>query len=104
MHVVVMQCGGHTAPRDEKSFLEKAFDAGHPRTMAIHLSDGVKEALNRNFAGEQYVLMKRRLPCIHFEWSKRATVCLNTSKAYCGERGCFLWVRCFKMLGIQIKS
>ncbi len=58
-------------PRDEKSFLEKAFEAGHPRTMAIHLSDGVKEVLRSNFAGELYVLMKKRLAYIS-KWPSRA--------------------------------
>ena len=58
-------------PRDEKPFLEEALEAGHPRTMAFHLSDGVKEVLNRNFAGEQYVLMKKRLAYIS-KWSNRA--------------------------------
>ena len=58
-------------PRDEKSFLEKAFAAGHPRPMAIHLSDGVKEVLDSNFRGEPYVLIKKRLAYIA-KWSSRA--------------------------------
>ena len=71
-------------PRDKKSFLEKAFEAGHPRTMAIHLSDGVKEALNRNFAGEQYLLMKRRLAYIS-KWSKRAMELVDQERALHGS-------------------
>ena len=35
-------------PTDERSFLLKAFEAGHPRTMAIQIVKGV---LNRNFSG-----------------------------------------------------
>ena len=40
-------------PRDEASFLQKAFEAGHPRSMGMHLSEGIKEMLKRNFAGSQ---------------------------------------------------
>ena len=58
-------------PRDEKSFLEKAFAAGHPRSMAIHLSEGVKEVLNSNFRREPYVLIKKRLAYLS-KWSSRA--------------------------------
>ncbi len=86
-------------PTDEKSFLRKAFKAGHLRTMAIHLSDGVKEVLKRNFSGEQYALMKKRLAYIHrsgqtvqknlrIRKEHYTIACLKISRAYYVVRGC----------------
>lgn len=58
-------------PRDERAFLQKAFEAGHPRSMGMHLSEGVQEMLRRNFSGNHYDLVKKRLDYIS-KWSKRA--------------------------------
>eukprot|EP00434_Breviolum_minutum_P036682 symbB.v1.2.032515.t1/scaffold3913.1/size48432/3 len=58
-------------PRDEASFLQKAFEAGHPRSMGMHLSEGIKEMLKRNFEGSQYDLSKGRLDYIR-KWAQRA--------------------------------
>ena len=55
-------------PRDEASFLQKAFEAGHPRSMGMHLSEGIKEMLKRNFEGSQYDLSKGRLDYIR-KWA-----------------------------------
>jgi hypothetical protein len=40
-------------------FLEKAVHAGHPRSIAIHLPDAVKDVLDHNFSGDEYKLAKR---------------------------------------------
>ena len=66
-------------PRDEKAFLDKALAAGHPRSMAIHLSDGVKEVLHSNFKGEPYTLIKKRLAYIS-KWSNRAKELVEQEK------------------------
>ena len=58
-------------PRDEASFLQKAFEAGHPRSMSMHLSEGIQDMLRRNFVGSQYDLSKKRLDYIN-KWARRA--------------------------------
>ena len=34
--------------------------AGHPRSIAIHLPDAVKDVLDHNFSGDEYKLAKER--------------------------------------------
>ena len=58
-------------PREPVDFIKAAFKAGHPRTMAIHLADGIKQVLLENFREEQFELSKKRLDFIR-KWSNRA--------------------------------
>ena len=47
-------------PREPVDFLEKAVHAGHPRSIAIHLPQAVKDVLDENFSGDEYKLAKER--------------------------------------------
>ena len=38
-------------PRDAVDFLQRAVQAGHPRSISIRLSDAVKDVLRQNFPG-----------------------------------------------------
>ena len=58
-------------PRAPADFIQAAFKAGHPRAMAIHLADGIKQVLLENFGDEQFELSKKRLDFIR-KWSTRA--------------------------------
>ena len=58
-------------PRAPADFIQAAFKAGHPRTMAIHFADGIKQVLLENFGDEQFELSKTRLDFIR-KWSTRA--------------------------------
>ena len=58
-------------PRAPTDFIQAAFKAGHPRTMAFHLADGTKQVLLENFGEEQFELSKKRLDFIR-KWSTRA--------------------------------
>ena len=58
-------------PRDAMDFLARAVKAGHPRTVAVHLSDMVKHVLRMNFGRDDYVLAKERAAFL-WKWSNRA--------------------------------
>eukprot|EP00435_Cladocopium_sp_Y103_P037020 s3875_g9.t1 len=58
-------------PREPLDFFNKALSAGHPRTIAIHLSDMVKQVLMENFGGDDHALVKERAAFL-WKWSKRA--------------------------------
>lgn len=58
-------------PREPVDFLEKAVHAGHPRSIAIHLPDAVKDVLDQNFSGDEYKLAKERASFL-WKWSNRA--------------------------------
>ena len=45
-------------PREPWDFVDRAFKAGHPRSLAIHLSGDVMEMLKQNFAEEPYKVIK----------------------------------------------
>ena len=57
-------------PRSPTDFCNRSFLAGHPRSIAVHLSQQVQDALNANF-DEPHVVAKKR--AVFFaKWSKRA--------------------------------
>ena len=57
-------------PRSPIHFCNRSFLAGHPRSIAVHLSQ-VQDALNANFFDEPHVVAKKR--AVFFaKWSKRA--------------------------------
>eukprot|EP00435_Cladocopium_sp_Y103_P072753 s158_g41.t1 len=58
-------------PREPSDFLDRALKAGHPRTIAVHLSDMVKQVLAENFGGDDHALVKQRAAFL-WKWSKRA--------------------------------
>ena len=58
-------------PRNPIDFCNKSFLAGHPRSIAVHLSQQVQDALSANFFDEPHVVAKKR--AVFFaKWSKRA--------------------------------
>ena len=58
-------------PRSPIDFCNRSFLAGHPRSIAVHLSQQVQDALNANFFDEPHLVAKRR--AVFFaKWSKRA--------------------------------
>jgi ribonuclease HI len=58
-------------PREAADFLARAVKAGHPRTVAVHLSDMVKHVLRMNFGKDDYALAKERATFL-WKWSNRA--------------------------------
>jgi hypothetical protein len=58
-------------PREPVDFLNHAVRAGHPRPIAIHLPDAVKDVLAENFSGSEYKLAKDRASFL-WKWSNRA--------------------------------
>ena len=48
-------------PRDPWDFLTRAVEAGHPRSLAVHLNDGVQSMLRENFSEEPYKVVKERV-------------------------------------------
>ena len=46
-------------PRNPIDFCNKSFLAGHPRSIAVHLSQQVEDALNANFFDEPHVVAKK---------------------------------------------
>ena len=60
-------------PREPDEFLKRAVQAGHPRSIAIHLSSFVKEVLSENFGDKlkEYDLTKHRANFL-WKWSNRA--------------------------------
>ena len=58
-------------PRSPIDFCNRSFLAGHPRSIAVHLSQQVQDALNANFFDEPHVVAKKR--AVFFaKWSRRA--------------------------------
>ena len=57
-------------PRDPWDFLQRAVEVGHPRSMAIHLSQGVAEMLTDNFSKDQFLLVKQRAAYL-MKWTSR---------------------------------
>lgn len=58
-------------PREPLDFLARAVQVGHPRSLAIHLLEHVKEMLKRNFGGSLLELAKVRTAFL-WRWSRRA--------------------------------
>jgi len=58
-------------PREPVDFLNHAVRAGHPRPIAIHLPDAVKDVLAENFSGSEYKLAKDRASFL-WKWGNRA--------------------------------
>lgn len=58
-------------PRDPIDFCNRCFQAGHPRSIAIHLSDQVQSAPKANFEDEPHIVAKRRAAFFQ-KWSGRA--------------------------------
>ena len=58
-------------PREPLDFCKRAIEVGHPRSVAIHLSELVKDTLYQNFEAEPHHVAKLRA---HFflKWTKRA--------------------------------
>ena len=57
-------------PREPWDFVQRAVSAGHPRSLAIHLSSEVKEMLKQNFSDEPYKIIKERATFLK-HWTKR---------------------------------
>ena len=57
-------------PREPWDFLEKAVEAGHPRTLAVHLNSEVTQVLRENFEGEPHLLVKQRAAFL-VKWTNR---------------------------------
>ena len=57
-------------PREPWDFVQRAVSAGHPRSLAIHLSSEVKEMLKQNFSDEPYKIIKERAMFLK-QWTKR---------------------------------
>ena len=57
-------------PREPWDFVEKAVAAGHPRSLAVHLSSEVMRMLQENFAEEPYKVIKERAIFLK-RWSAR---------------------------------
>ena len=58
-------------PREPMDFVAKAVEAGHPRSMSIHLSDFVQEMLRENFEHSPLILLKKRA-AFFWKWTARA--------------------------------
>ena len=67
-------------PREAHDFLQRAVEAGHPRSISIHLSDVVKDVLVENFAGDEYALVKKRTSFL-WKWSARAKELRDAERA-----------------------
>ena len=57
-------------PREPWDFVDRAIKAGHPRSLAIHLSGDVMEMLKQNFAEEPYKVIKERANFLK-RWTNR---------------------------------
>ena len=59
-------------PRGPIDFGNRSFVAGHPRSIAVHLSQQVQDALKANFYDEPHIVARKR--AVFFaRWSKRAS-------------------------------
>jgi hypothetical protein len=66
-------------PREAMDFLARAVKAGHPRTVAVHLSETIKKVLRMNFGGDDYSLTKERSAFL-WKWSNRAKELMEEEK------------------------
>ena len=66
-------------PREAMDFLARAVKAGHPRTVAVHLSETIKQVLRMNFGGDDYSLTKERSAFL-WKWSNRAKKLIEEEK------------------------
>jgi len=57
-------------PRDPWDFLARAVEAGHPRSLAVHLNDGVQNMLRENFSEEPHKVVKARVQFLK-TWTAR---------------------------------
>ena len=57
-------------PRDPWGFVERALEVGHPRSMAIHLSDGVERMLLQNFCEPPHLVVTSRAKFLE-KWTSR---------------------------------
>ena len=58
-------------PREPMDFVAKAVEAGHPRSMSIHLSNFVQEMLRENFEQSPLALLKKSA-AFFWKWTARA--------------------------------
>ena len=58
-------------PREPLDFCKRAIEVGHPRSVAIHLSELVKDTLHQNFEAEPHHVAKLRAQ-FFLKWTKRA--------------------------------
>ena len=58
-------------PREPMDFVVRAVEAGHPRSMSIHLSDYVQEMLRENFEQSPLTLLRKRA-AFFWKWTARA--------------------------------
>ena len=58
-------------PREPMDFVARAVEAGHPRSMSIHLSDYVQEMLRENFEQSPLTLLRKRA-AFFWKWTARA--------------------------------
>ena len=57
--------------REPMDFVHRAVEAGHPRTLAVHLTEGVETMLKENFLWEPWKLVKKRT-AFFWKWTRRA--------------------------------
>ena len=57
-------------PREPWDFVRQAWQAGHPRSLSVHLPKDVCEVLMDNFASEPHKLLKTRATYL-WKWTKR---------------------------------
>ena len=57
-------------PRDPGDFVGRALEVGHPRNMAIHLSEGVEHMLVKNFCEPPHVVVESRAKFLE-KWISR---------------------------------
>ena len=58
-------------PREPLDFCRRAIEVGHPRSVAVHISDVVQEALKFNFETQPHHVAKLRTE-FFVKWTKRA--------------------------------
>ena len=68
-------------PREPMDFVARAVEAGHPRSMSIHLSDFVQEMLRENFECSPLTLLKKRA-AFFWKWTARAKELSADESAY----------------------
>ena len=101
-------------PRDPIDFCNRCFQAGHPRSIAIHLSDQVQSALKANFEDEPHIVAKRRAAFFQ-KWSGRARAlkgdenkllesCPEHVKKIMKGKTSFFWKKSWKTWSTQTKT
>ena len=58
-------------PREPWDFLQRAIEAGHPRSMSIHLTREIIEALEYNFRLDQFEIVDLRAKFLH-RWTQKS--------------------------------